>query len=150
MLFHLCSSVLNLARVIIHFAICVGAPHERRTRGATGQGSHFWLFRSHSGTSHFSAHCFPLVKLLICLSEFMEAETGGMFTSFAHRWLREMSCPETEQVSGRDSPRGRSNTCSLLLLSYAPYTQQRLAYFLIDNSVSLTVGSEEGPVAGRY
>jgi len=81
----------------------------------------------------------------------MEAETGGMFTSFAHRWLREMSCPETEQVVWRDSPQGRSDTCSLLLLlGYALYTQQQLADFLIDNGVSLTVWAEEGPVAGRY
>jgi len=67
-----------------------------------------------------SIHCFPLVKLLICLSEFMEAETGRMFTSFAHIWLREMSCPETEQVRLARQPTGRSDTFSLfLLLSYA-------------------------------
>ena len=90
-------------------------------------------------------HCFSLVKLLICPSEFMEAETRGMFTSFAHIWLREMSCPETEQV------RLPVTTLILfLLLSYAYYIQDWLSAILIDYRVSFAVRAQERPVTSGY
>merc|ERR1719228_1294021 len=109
-----------------------------------------WLFRSHLGTSHFYT-VFSTCQTFNLSVRFMEAETGGMFTCFARRWLREMSCPETGQVRWGDSRQGQSDTFSLfLLLGYALYTQPRLADFLIYNCVSLAVWSEEGPVTGRY
>jgi len=92
---------------------------------------------------------FFLVKILICLLEFMEAETSGMFTSFAHIWLRKMSSPETEQIRLARHAAGVARTLILLLLlSYVHYIQDWLLAFLIDNRVSFTVWSEEWPVAG--
>lgn len=89
-------------------------------------------------------HCFFLVKNLICLLEFMEAETSGMFTSFAHIWLRKMSSTETEQIR-LTRPAGVVRT---IILSYAHYFQDWLSAFLIDNCASFTAWSEEWPVAG--
>jgi len=94
---------------------------------------------------------FFLVKILICLLEFMEAETSGMFTSSAHIWLRKMSSPETEQIRFARHAAGVARTLILLLLlSYAHYIQDWLLAFLIDNRVSFAVWSEEWPVTGGY